>query len=89
MARKTAQQLFDEMDEKFSAFAREVGDQIQSLQDGGIGENGLRRVSPPANESSPGQIGDVATDGENAYFYIGNGTIHKWGQAPLITEFIR
>lgn len=89
MARKTAQELFDEMDAKFTAFAREVGDQIQNLESGGIGNNGLRRVSPPSNETSSGQIGDVATDGENAYFYIGDGTNHKWGQAPLITQFTR
>lgn len=85
MARKNAQQLFEEMDAKHTAFAREVGDQLQALVLG----NGFRRVAPPDDDTSPGQVGDFATDNEYAYFYLGNGTTHKWGQSLLITQFIR
>jgi hypothetical protein len=92
MARKTVTALLAEMDAKFTAFAREAGDRIQAIEDNGDTggtTSGLRRVSPPSNDQSPGAVGDVATDGDYAYFYIGNGTNHKWGQALLITEFTR
>jgi hypothetical protein len=97
---KTTKQLIAEMDARFAEYARANGDEIQALRSrvteleaesggGGIGTGDMRRVAPPDNNNSEGQIGDYAVDGENFYIYLGNGITHKWGQSLLITEFSR
>ena len=86
MSKKTTKEHLAEIDRRVDDLAEAIGNALQAQ---GGGTNGFRRVAPPDDESSPGQVGDFATDDEYAYFYLGNGTTHKWGQSLLITQFIR
>ena len=88
----STKQALAELTIRTDELAAHLGDEMQRLESliaGSPNAGTLRRVEPPNNDTSAGAVGDVATDGEYAYFYLGNGTTHKWGQSLLITQFTR
>lgn len=88
-------QAVDALSTETQRLAQTLGDDIQELQQrveavetAVIGAD-IRIVSPPDNDRSVGRVGNFAFDREHLYLYIGNNTDHKWGQIPMITQFIR
>jgi hypothetical protein len=82
MARSSTRAAIAEMDARFAAFAKKVGDDIQALQNAPT--SGLRWVSPPATHTAAGERGDIAADADNLYICYDE---NQWAQIPFITQF--